>query len=90
MKQVWCDIELHLDVDHLWDKDSLEDCYHGVSTNRQLKWFRALPILVVWGIWLARNANLFKDSHTPTFKVSQQVLTSLPLYKPTLKQSRNV
>jgi hypothetical protein len=40
-----------------------------------------VPFLVLWGIWLARNASLFEDIQLPTFKVSSQVMGLLPFYK---------
>jgi len=35
---------------------------------------RYIPFLVLWGIWITRNALVFEDKATPTFKVSAQVL----------------
>jgi hypothetical protein len=33
--------------------------------NENTKGFRALPLIVVWGIWLARNALIFDDRIIP-------------------------
>jgi hypothetical protein len=43
------------------DKDLVADCFKEFFSNPSLKIFRALPVLVSWGIWLARNAGLFED-----------------------------
>jgi ribonuclease HI len=41
--------------------------------KKELRAFRSLPCLIIWGIWLARNAQLFEDRQVPTFQVYSQV-----------------
>jgi hypothetical protein len=40
-----------------------------------------LPILVSWGIWLARNAGLFENKPWPPFKIVQQSIALYNQYK---------
>jgi hypothetical protein len=40
-----------------------------------------LPIFIVCGVWLARNASLFENNFYPMFQVSQQDLALLSCYK---------
>jgi hypothetical protein len=39
----------------------------------ELKAFRVLPRLVLWGIWLSHNDNIFNDKQKPTVQVYSQV-----------------
>jgi hypothetical protein len=39
----------------------MDENFKDWFTERELKAYRALPYLVVWGIWLAWNAIIFKD-----------------------------
>lgn len=41
--------------------------------KRELKAYRAIPCLVLWGIWLAHNDSLFNGIQKPTFQVFSQV-----------------
>jgi hypothetical protein len=60
---------------------NIQACFQTWFTRKDLECLRAVPYLVLWGIWLARNASLFEDSSIPTFKVSTQVMGLLPFYK---------
>ena len=42
-----------------WRGETLVDCFKSWQFNPELKAFKALPLLVAWGIWLARNASIF-------------------------------
>jgi hypothetical protein len=81
-RQVWHEIEIQMNVKHLWDRSSLEECFHGYFIRRLLKTIRTLHVLVAWGFWLAQNDSLFNDKQCPPYKVSQQSLALLSIYKP--------
>jgi len=42
---------------------------------------RLLPSVVTWGLWLACNAGMFYDKAFPPFKVVQQSMALLSIYK---------
>jgi hypothetical protein len=37
----------------------------------------SLPVIISWGIWLARNASLFEDSHIPPIQCASRGLSIL-------------
>jgi hypothetical protein len=51
----------YLGLVHLWDKVSISNFFHEYFSQPDLKMYRVFNILVTWGIFLERNASLFKD-----------------------------
>lgn len=49
--------------------------------NMRLKNYRVLPIIITWGLWLARNTNLFDHKLIPTIQCASQVLNILNYFK---------
>jgi hypothetical protein len=43
------------------DGNYLESTWKAWIQDPSLKQIKALPLLICWGIWLARNAEIFKD-----------------------------
>jgi hypothetical protein len=80
-QEVWIVIERHLGNNHLWDKGTVSDCFCEYYSRPTLKEFWVLPILVVWGVWLARYASIFWNKCHPSFKISQQALVIISSYK---------
>jgi hypothetical protein len=68
--QVWKDIEGSLGFRSLWEGHNIEACFLSWFSRKELEVFQVVPYLVLWGIWLARNASLFEDTQIPSFKVS--------------------
>jgi hypothetical protein len=62
-------------------KDTIEECFEDFLTISGWKPYHVFPILISWGIWLARNAGLFKGIHWPTFKVVPQTFYLFPYFK---------
>jgi hypothetical protein len=65
----------------LWQKESPFDFCHEFFLNPSLKPLHPLPILVAWGICLARNSVIFEGRALPSFKISQQELALLSNFK---------
>jgi hypothetical protein len=49
--------------------------------NINFKNYKALPIINAWGIWLARNTNLFDDKLILAIQCASQALNILNCFK---------
>lgn len=71
---LWAEISSQLGLPPLWSKISLNECFWEFFNNPQLKKWRVLPPLMVWGIWISRSSSFFEGKGRPSFKIVQQVL----------------
>jgi hypothetical protein len=67
----------------IWGGTLVDECMKWWCENGNLKSFRVLPLIIAWGIWLARNASLFEDMHIPTIQCASQGLNFLSCFKKT-------
>ena len=58
-RKVWFAIESKLKKQELWNGDSVESFPKKWVSNDDLRDLRSLPLIVSWGIWLARNQIFF-------------------------------
>lgn len=49
--------------------------------RKDLKIYRTLPFLVLWGVWLAHNLVIFQKKINPTFQTTTQVCSLFQLYQ---------
>ena len=47
-------------IPFLWEGDRLDDTFNAWIQNPTFHSFRSLPLLIIWGTWLARNKMVFK------------------------------
>jgi hypothetical protein len=66
--QNWKDIEKMTCISNVCNGTSIEECL-GKWFGKELIAFRDVPCLVLWGILMAHNHNLFSDKQKPTFQV---------------------
>jgi hypothetical protein len=71
IKDVWIEVSRHLKHRCSWNGLSLEQAWQDWWSNRENKVFRALPLLIIWGVWIARNTLIFNES--PWLQKSQQL-----------------
>lgn len=81
MKQVWADLEIFTGQSPLWSSPSIDACLNDFLIKPSLHCWKALPLLVARGLWLAHNDCLFGNQSRPTYKVSQQVTAISQAYK---------
>ena len=57
---VWKEVSILVGFNCQWEGDTVGDAWHSWwrRSNQQQ---RKLPLLVLWGVWLARNQAIFKD-----------------------------
>jgi hypothetical protein len=62
IKKVWTETSRLLDLHCVWDGRDLEHSWITWWKTRAFKHLRALPLLVIWGVWLAQNSFIFKGT----------------------------
>ena len=88
-KQVWEQSQHLLSSSSKWEGPTLEDAWKIWSTSPQTTRIRALTLLHMWGIWLARNKVIFHEESNSLEKVAQEGLDILS-YPPKTKNSPNL
>jgi ribonuclease HI len=69
-----------LDLHCVWEGRDLDHSWFTWWKTRAFKHLRALPLLVTWGVWLARNSFIFKGTpHSPEITAAKSV-TLLPSF----------
>ena len=64
--EVWRVVSTLVGFNCQWEGDSIGAAWDSWWRRTPQKQFKILPLLVIWGIWLARNKAIFKDtSSTP-------------------------
>ena len=79
-KTVWKEIKAKYNLQNLSVGDSLLSCLKKWVLNIKVKAFRALPIIVSWFIWKARNNSCFDDFLPTPAQVSAYSLGMLSSY----------
>lgn len=71
-----------------WEGSFILEGWHNWCIDPGLRKFRALPLLVIWGVWLARNQYIFSDKVClPVITASQSCgLLSFPPQNPKRKR----
>lgn len=69
-----------------WVANSVEECLKQWFQKKELTEYPAIPCLILWGIWFARNAQLFENKQVPTFQVFSQVYAILQGCRMDLKE----
>jgi hypothetical protein len=52
-----------------WFSPSVEECIRQWFQKKELTEDRAIPCLILWGIWLAHDVHLLKINKCPLFKL---------------------
>lgn len=60
----------------------MEQAWRDWWENRGFKVYRLLPLLIIWGVWLARNEVIFKEAFLVPEKTTLKSLAILSSYLP--------
>jgi hypothetical protein len=77
--KVWTETSVSLKQNCLWAGESMESAWKTWTDTPGNKDFKALPLLISWGIWLARNSEIFKEKATPRTNSSTKPINTCPL-----------
>ena len=78
---IWHDLEILSGKRSIWIGHMIEAILKTWIENRDLKPWRALPFLVLWGIWLGHNLITFKDNLRPSFQFLVQIWALMSYFK---------
>ena len=76
--KVWLEISKFLNVQSLWEGRNLEDSWLLWWNNMSYKHLKALPLLVIWGGWLAQKFIIFKGVILPPEISAENSVAHMP------------
>lgn len=76
---VQCEIYGSTGTNHRWLWDAIDEGPKCQMNSQQNKKFKFVPLTIRWGIFLARNKELFKDKSISSSQCSLQILATLYL-----------
>jgi hypothetical protein len=80
IKEVWRYFSRFLGLQCTWNEISLERAWKTWLNQRDYKDVKYLPLLIIWGVWLARNSLIFQEKPTVPEVTTTQSLAILSYY----------
>ena len=80
VQQVWDFVLRSIRGLGVWKGDSIDDGFSSCFNDAQNPNFKALPVIVSWGIWLSRNAIIFQEKFTLLEIVARNSVAILGFY----------
>ena len=80
-------------LNHRWEGNSVNSAWENWWRSFSHSKLKTLPLLIIWGVWLARNGSIFQDKvSSPELTSAQSVglYKALPEYIRAAKQRRNL
>jgi len=78
--EVWKECSKISSFHFRWDGLEVEQAWKNWVSNPANKDVFPLPLIVIWGIWLARNSVIFKDKTIPSESVAVKSISILAAY----------
>jgi len=72
-----------------WVGPSIEHAWKNWCVDSSYRRIKSLPLVVAWGVWLARNSSIFKDN-TPTPDIIVEQVLSILSHLPQEKKERAI
>jgi hypothetical protein len=79
-KEVWKEVEMMIGIRNIWEGGCLEEAFKTWCSRNETSKIKELPHNIDWGIWLARNLNLFEDKETLPLKCVVEAINILKSY----------
>jgi len=83
---VWQECAKLAGINFKWDGQSLDQAWSNWITNPSFKKFKSLPLIVIWGLWLARNNSIFSDKAIPPEMTAANCISILAAYPHSSKE----
>jgi hypothetical protein len=84
-QRVWMEVSANIRQTCSWEGPSLEQAWKDWLHDPRYRELKALPPILIWGIWLARNTTLFLDKASVPEKTVAQSLSILSHFPQTKK-----
>jgi hypothetical protein len=65
---------------NVWVGDDIEEAFRIWCANKDIKNIRSVPLIISWGVWLARILRLFEEKETLPLKYDVKALNILNAY----------
>jgi hypothetical protein len=79
--KVWKEAYRITGLKNEWKGDSIDTALKSWISNPTTSNYKALPLTIAWGVWLARNQMLFEDKEIIPLKCAMQsinILSAIP------------
>jgi len=83
---VWEECAKLVGVNLKWEGTSLEQVWSNWVINPSFQDSKSLPLIVIWGIWLARNESIFSDKAIPSELTAAKSISILAAYPQKVKK----
>eukprot|EP00253_Pinus_taeda_P031398 PITA_31398 len=90
--KIWCETGILLNKKLVWEDNNIQEAWQKWWNEHPDGNLRNLPLIISWGIWIARNRSIFQDKDTPIALTAVQgaaIFSSIPRPKESSSQ-RNV
>ena len=72
--EVWVECRRLASIYIIWDGRNIKEAWTSWHSSRVVKDWKALPLIIIWGIWLARNSTIFYENPmVPDISASQSI-----------------
>jgi hypothetical protein len=82
IRMVWTEVSSSLAKKFRWEGHTLEQAWRNWWENLSYKRYRILPLLIIWGVWLARNEAIFNEVSIAPEKTSLNSLAIFSSFAP--------
>jgi len=92
MAEVWKECSILLGTQFRWSGTTLEEAWKDWISHSAYHETISLPLIVIWGIWIARNSFIFKDKEVPpaVIAVNSVSISSAFRQKPRSIRTKNL
>ena len=90
--EVWKECSKMSSIQYRWNGVEMEQAWKLWVSNPANKGVIPLPLIVMWGIWLARNSSIFKDKEVSSESVAVKSINILAAYpqKSSIPKTKNL
>jgi len=91
-KEVWSEVLKQMNLTIKWEGQSLSEAWQNWWNKIPEQKLRNLPPIICWGIWIARNRNIFQEKETEAVQIMIRCLSiySIILDAKDKRESRKV
>lgn len=76
-QKIWSSYRAVEDQIKLWISLSIKDAWHQWASYPSSHTFKAFPLIIYWGIWIACNRSIFRDEASSPRSIIVELMTIL-------------
>lgn len=78
--QVWAEVSRRLNHGCIWQGETVNVVFHSWVSNSNNRNFKALPLIILWDVWIARNKFIFQETPSCPEVIAVNSLSILSFY----------